>query len=339
MEVAVPDFPAPRRIALSGANAPAGSAWAIELDVHESGEASGRPPVVLCHGFPELAYSWRHQLPVLAAAGFRAIAPDQRGYGSSSAPTEIEAYGLGQLCGDLADLLDALEIERAVFVGHDWGGFLAWAMPVLFPERCAGVVGVCTPYTPFPTTTLLQQLFGPDPEMMYMLWFQEPGVAEAVMDPRARMVFEKLMRGGTDPAVMAEQGFARKQGANFNPFRNIEEIGLHGEPVLGPDELDVYATTYERTGFRGGINWYRNIDANAAAYPTVGQAALDLPTLMICAEWDPALPPALARHMPDKCSDLEMVTVSRAGHWVQQEFPDRVNDILVDWLTRRFSGD
>ena len=332
------DFPQPTRVELSGSNAPAGSSWKIALDVHEAGRSNDGVPVVFCHGFPELAYSWRHQLPAVADAGFRAIAPDQRGYGGSTSPSEVEAFGLGQLCGDLADLLDALEIERAVFVGHDWGGFLAWAMPVLFPDRCAGVAGVCTPYTPFPTTDLLKQLFGPDPDNLYMLWFQDEGVAESVMDSKARMIFEKLTRGGTDPATMAAQGFGRERGSNFNPFKNIESLGTHGDAVLSRDELDVYVSTFERTGFAGGINWYRNIDTNAETYPAVGSQHLDLPALMICAEWDPALPPSLARHMPDMCSDLEMTTIDKAGHWVQQEFPDQVNQVLVDWLTRRFGN-
>ena len=123
--------------------APRANQGSIDLTVHETGEG---PAVVFCHGFPELAYSWRHQLPAVAAAGFRAIAPDQRGYGDSSAPPNISDYGLTELTGDMAGLLDALEIDRAIFVGHDWGGFVAWAMPLLYPDRTAGVVGVCTPY-------------------------------------------------------------------------------------------------------------------------------------------------------------------------------------------------
>ncbi len=329
-------FPLPVHHTLSGANAPAtGSSTPIRLAVHEAGVGTDRPPVVLCHGFPELAYSWRHQLPALADAGFRAIAPDQRGYGDSSIPEEIDRYGLGDLCGDLADLLDALEIDRAVFVGHDWGGFVAWAMPVLFPERCAGVVGVCTPYTPFPTTDFLRSVFGDDPEQMYMLWFQEPGVAESVLDRDPRLVFEKLTVGGTDPVELASRGLSR-EGSSFNPFIDLASLPAVGEAILNDEELDHYASTFARTGFRGGINWYRNIDVNAVAFPDVGTRHLDLPSLMICSEWDPALPPALAASMHDRCSDLEVHTVGKTGHWVQQEAPEQVNDLLVDWLTRRF---
>ncbi|HMX65998.1 MAG TPA: alpha/beta hydrolase, partial [Microthrixaceae bacterium] len=306
----------------------------IQLAVHELGDGGDRPPVVLCHGFPELAYSWRHQLPAIADAGFRAIAPDQRGYNRSSAPEAIDAYGLGRLCGDLADLLDVLEIDRAVFVGHDWGGFVVWAMPILFPERCAGVAGVCTPYTPFPGTEFLRSMFGND-EDMYMLWFQEPGVAEAVLDRDPRKVFEKLMVGGVDTASLLERGIWA-EGMSFNPFKDLDSVPVLAERVATDEEIDVYAEAFGRTGFRGGINWYRNIDANAAAFPEVGTRPLELPTLMICSEWDPALPPALAANMPNLCSDLEMATVPRTGHWVQQEDPESVNDLLVDWLSRRF---
>ena len=157
----------------------------LVLSVHHAGEG---PAVVMCHGFPELAYSWRHQLPALVGAGFRVIAPDQRGYGGSGAPSRVEDYDLLKLSGDLVGLLDALEIEKAVFSGHDWGGFVAWAMPVLHPDRCLGVIGVNTPYVAFPTTDMLRAVF-PDPEKMYMLWFQQVGVAEgsgSVTDPLPR---------------------------------------------------------------------------------------------------------------------------------------------------------
>lgn len=327
-----------RRVALSGANAPDGSTTPIELDLLDVGRSEGtRPAVVLCHGFPELSHSWRHQLGALEAAGFRGIAPDQRGYGDSTAPEAIDQYGIAHLCGDLADLLDAEGLDRAVFVGHDWGGLVAWAMPVLFPDRCAGVVGICTPYIPFATTEAFRRVFGDDPENFYMLWFQEPGVAEAEMDRNVRPIFEKLMRGGIDPAVAGTRSLdGGDPAAGFNPFKFINELGTYGEPVMSPEDLEVYVSTFERTGFRGGINWYRNFDANAAQYPQVGTVPLDLPTLMIRAELDPALPPAMADHMPRICSDLEMTTIEGAGHWVQQERPEEVNEILLDWLARRF---
>ncbi len=310
---------------------------AVRLSVHvaDGDPERRRPPVVFCHGFPELAYSWRHQLTAVADAGFTAVAPDQRGYGASSRPADIGAYRMDRLCGDLVGILDHLDAERAVLVGHDWGGFVAWAMPVLHPERCAGVVGVCTPYLPFPTTDLLRALFGED-ERMYMLWFQEPGVAESVLDPRARMVFEKLLRGGVEPERLEALRSGSDTPIDANPFLHLEALDPIGPQVVEPGEVDHYATVFERTGFAGGINWYRNIDANAAAFPGLGTTPLHLPTLMLSAAWDPALRPELAAGMPELCDDLEMHIVERAGHWVQQEDPATVNRLLVDWLHRRF---
>ncbi|HOT78880.1 MAG TPA: alpha/beta hydrolase [Microthrixaceae bacterium] len=306
----------------------------IELSVHEQGTG---PAVVFSHGFPELAYSWRHQLPAVAAAGFRAIAPDQRGYGGSTAPEPVAAYGMDQLTGDLVRLLDELGLDQAVFVGHDWGGFVVWAMGVLHPERCAGIVGVCTPYLPFPGTDFLKMLVDGDVERQYMLWFQEPGVAEREMDPRARVLFEKLMVGGVDPRIIAERAMADGK-LNMNPFIDLDGLEPLGESIADADVVDHYASVFERTGFRGGINWYRNVDANSAAHPEVGTTVLSMPTLMLCAEWDPALPPALAAGMPNVCSDFETHTIPKAGHWVQQESPDAVNELLLDWLQRRFGS-
>jgi pimeloyl-ACP methyl ester carboxylesterase len=303
----------------------------INLAVHELGEG---PAVIFCHGFPELAYSWRHQLPAVAAAGFRAIAVDQRGYAESSAPSAVVDYGLTELSGDMAGLLDALGLKRAVFVGHDWGGFVAWAMPVLYPERTAGVIGVCTPYMAIPPTSVMRTMVGGDDERHYILWFQEPGRAESVMDKKVRLIFDRLMRAPQSPEETAKRVMA--SGAlNFNPFRRIDELVPDTAPIVTPEELAVYVAAFEKTGFRGGINWYRNIDRNSRELPQIGTAKLSLPALMITAEWDAALPPRLADGMPALCSDLETTQIARAGHWVQQEFPNEVNAAIVGWLKRR----
>jgi microsomal epoxide hydrolase/non-specific protein-tyrosine kinase len=324
-------FPRARRVRLPEHLGALGSdIAAIELSVHEAGTG---PSVVMCHGFPELAYSWHHQLATLAEGGFRAIVPDMRGYGASDSPDAVEAYDLEHLTADMVGLLDALDIEKAVFAGHDWGGFVAWAMPVLYPERTLGAIGVNTPNFPFPTTTLYRSLVDAD-DKMYILWFQEPDVAERFLDERTRIVFEKLMRR----AVPLEETLAQaeRDGVDLNPFLRIDALGLLGEPLLTPVELDYYTRAYQNAGFRGGINWYRNIDRNAERLPGVGTTKLRLPSLMITAEWDPALTPALAAGMPTICSDLEMHMIERCGHWTQQEKPEELSGLMLDWLTRRF---
>jgi pimeloyl-ACP methyl ester carboxylesterase len=309
-----------------------GNQPSISLTVHEAGDG---PAVVFCHGFPELAYSWRHQLPAVAAAGFHAIAPDQRGYADSSAPHSVTDYGLTELTGDMAGMLDALKIDRAIFVGHDWGGFVAWAMPLLYPERTAGVVGVCTPYMAIPPTSVMRAMVNGKDERMYILWFQEPGQAESVMDSKARLIFDRLMRAPLSPEESAKRAMASGE-LDMNPFRRIEELKPETATIVTREELDTYVNAYEKSGFRGGINWYRNIDRNSREHPEIGVKKLDLPCLMITAEWDGALPPRMAAGMPALCSDLEMHNIERAGHWVQQEFPDEVNRTIVDWLGRRF---
>jgi len=222
-----------------------------------------------------------------------------------------------------------------VFAGHDWGGFVSWAMPVMHPQRCLGAIGVNTPYVPFPTTARLRKAFSED-ERLYILWFQRPGVAEAVLDQHPRLVFEKLMvRGVPARASLVQAG---KAGGDFNPFRRIETLKPLGAPLLSAEEIDVYEKAYASRGFRGGINWYRNVDRNAERFPDVSTKPISLPCLMITAEWDAALPPDMAKHMPALCSDLEMHMIRECGHWTQQEKPEELNRLMIDWLQRRFAA-
>ena len=328
-------FPAARRFHLPPLRLPAGSTEpGIGLSVHEAGAG---PAIVFSHGFPELGYSWRHQFAPLVAAGYRVIAPDQRGYGASDAPAPIAAYDIHHLCGDLASLLDVLEIEKAVFVGHDWGGFVVWAMPYLHPDRVAGVVGVNTPLmtrSPMPPTQMMRMLVGGRDEKFYILWFQQPGVAEAVLDADPGLVFEKLLRTG----VPMEE-VAKRLAADFdlNPFRRLAELEPMGELIGTAAERAHYTDVFSRTGFRGGINWYRHFDRNWETVPEMGARPIDVPSLMVCAEWDPALRPEMASGMPALCRDLETVTIERCGHWTQQERPDELNRILIDWLRRKIA--
>ena len=328
-------FPAPRRVTLPALRLPDGSTEpGIALSVHESGAG---PAVVMSHGFPELGYSWRHQFAPLAAAGFRAIAPDQRGYGASDKPEPIASYDIHHLCGDLVGLLDALEIEKAVFVGHDWGGFVVWAMPYLHPDRVAGVVGVNTPLTPrppMPPTQLMRAMVGGQDEKLYILWFQKPGVAEAVLDADPGLVFEKLLRGGVP---MEELAARVGPEMDMNPFRRLAEVESFGAPIGDDAERAHYTEVFRKSGFRGGINWYRNFDRNWETAPDIGAKPIDVPSLMVCAAWDPVLRPEMASGMPALCRDLETVTIERCGHWTQQERPDELNRILIEWLRRKLA--
>jgi pimeloyl-ACP methyl ester carboxylesterase len=329
----VTSMPRPARVAL-----PDRGHGAVTLSVHQAGPESATTAVVFSHGFPELGYSWRYQLPALAQAGYRVVAPDQRGYGASDAPESVEAYVLDAMCSDLDSLCAALGVERAIFVGHDWGGAVTWAMPALHPERVAGVVGVCTPFMQFPTTAFLKMLVDGEIDRQYMLWFQEPGVAEAAMEPHIDRMFRGLMGGGLSPEEAMGRAFADGK-LDMNPFRDMATLEGANHPIVSDAEIQHYIDVFTASGLRGGINWYRNLDRNSELYPAIGNDDPGVPCLMVCAEWDPVLSPALAANMPNQIADLEMYTIPKAGHWVQQETPAPLNGHLLDWLQRRFPVD
>jgi pimeloyl-ACP methyl ester carboxylesterase len=325
------EFPSAKRVTVS----PEGADEQITLSVHEVSSASGQgcPAVVFCHGFPDLAYGWRNQLGAVAATGFRAIAPDQRGYGASSAPDSVDAYGLTELTGDLVGMLDALEIERAFFVGHDWGGFVAWAMPVLHPDRVLGVAGLCTPYMPFPSVARHLEAVGGDVDRQYVAWFQEPGLAETEMDLNVRTILERILRTGV-PLEEAIRHAISDGKLNMNPFRNSQAWPILGDALGSPADLDHYCSAYTNSGFRGGVNWYRNGDRNLVEHPGISQEKLDIPCLMLTAEWDPGLRPEFAAGMDALCSDLEIHLIEKAGHWIQQEAHRQVTEYLIGWLKK-----
>jgi len=303
----------------------------IQMRIAEAGEG---PLVVLCHGFPESWYSWRHQLPALAAAGYHAVAPDMRGYGGTDRPDPIEAYTVMHLVGDMVGLLDACGEQQAVIVGHDWGSIVAWNAALIRPDRFRAVVGMSVPYfprLPMRPTELFKAAAGDS--FMYILYFQDPGKAEAELDPRARETMRKILYSGSGSAPV--EGIRRdlpRTAGFLDGMREPDKLPAW----LREEDLDFYAAEFERTGFRGGINWYRNFDRNWETAPRVGAAKIEIPCLMVTAEWDPVLRPEMAAGMPDLIPDLETASIPRCGHWTQQEKPEELNRILVDWLQRRF---
>lgn len=315
-------FPEPRYVTANG----------LRMAVYEQGQGV---PVVLCHGFPELAYSWRHQVGQLAAAGYRVIAPDMRGYGRTERPADISAYDVHHLTDDLAGLMDALGIERAVFCGHDWGGAVVWAMPRAHPERVLGIIGVNTPDTrrpPADPVAILRKRFS---ERMYMVVFQKPGEAEALFEADvARTMRFFFRRHRMPPAVLDDPARRPRLLALVDAFAKPEaEWG--GEPLLDDTELATYVAAFRESGFAGGLNWYRNLTRNwetTAEWPQ----AIDVPCLMISAEHDVVLRPAAAEPMHGWIADLERHTLPDCGHWTQAEQPDALNRLLLDWLQRRF---
>jgi len=307
----------------------------IDMAYYEAGPREG-VPIVLCHGFPELAFSWRHQLKALADAGRWVIAPDQRGYGGSSRPAAVTDYDMEHLTGDMAGLLDHLGVERAIFVGHDWGGIVVWQLPLMHPERVAGVIGLNTPFlprAPADPILIMRNRFGPD---MYIVWFQTLGEADGVLAADVDKTMRFFMRRPRALQAAAEP----PEGGSTFAFKHLlaqwDGADYETDAFLTPAELSAFVDAFKRTGFTGGINWYRNFTRNwerAAGLPT----RIDgLPCLMITAEKDPVLAPAMAEPMPAFIGDLETHMVEGSGHWTQQEKPDEVNRLILDWLDRRF---
>jgi pimeloyl-ACP methyl ester carboxylesterase len=283
----------------------------IELSVLEEGEG---PLVVLCHGFPELAYSWRRQLPALLGAGFRVAAPDLRGFGASSAPRDADAYDVLTLCADLTGLLEALGEERAVFVGHDWGASLVWHLALLHPERVRAVVGLSVPFTPrapAPPIEILRANVGED---FYIVWFQQPGVADEALARDVRRTLTTSRQWTSE--------WAREDGTP--PQR---------PQWLSEEELGVYVEAFERTGFTGGLNWYRNIDRNWELLAPYAERRIEPPAMFLTGERDPVRMFMPAETLDGWVEDLRAkVLVPGAGHWVQQEAPEAVNAALLEFL-------
>lgn len=307
----------------------------VELAYYEAGPRDGLP-IVLCHGFPELAFSWRHQIKALADAGRWVIAPDQRGYGLSSKPGAVTDYDIDHLTGDIVGLLDHLGVDKAILCGHDWGGIVVWQAPLIHPDRVAGVIGLNTPFiprAPADPIAILRNRFGPD---MYIVWFQTPDEPEAVLgaDPDKTMRF--FMR--RPAALTAAVAQPNTSGSTF-AFKDLLR-GWDGktgaEPLLTPDELAVFVEAFRDGGFHGPVSWYRNFTRNWARAETLPARIDGLPCLMITAELDAVLTPEMAEPMKAFVGDLETHMVRGSGHWTQQEKPEEVNRLMLDWLARRF---
>jgi pimeloyl-ACP methyl ester carboxylesterase len=313
----------------------------IHLNIAEQGEG---PPVLLCHGFPESWYSWRHQIDALAAAGFHAIAPDMRGYGKSDRPEAIDQYTIFHLVGDLVGLLDALEVPTAVIVGHDWGATIAWQAARLRPDRFRAVVALSVPFRPrgpVPPTSVMPRTAD---AQFYQLYFQEPGVAEAELERDPRTTVRNMLYGAS-----GEGAAIRAAAVSRGAAPSIGMVPRGGGMMQGPGapstlpawlseaDIDFYAGEFKRSGFRGPLNYYRNTDRNWELMATFTGVKVTVPALYVAGDRDmvvsfPGTAELLAnlKQFVPALRNIQMLP--GCGHWTQQERPGEVNAAIIDFI-------
>lgn len=315
----------------------------VVLPVYRSGpdhRDADKPSVVFLHGWPDLAITWKHQMEHLAALGYPVFAPDQRGYGKSSRPAGKENYTAEKLTGDLAGLLDHYGIDKAVFVGHDWGAILLWHMPFYQGHRVLGYAGLAVPlmkHYPLDPVSLFQSRFG---DKMYIVRFQTEGACEPVLEKDLEATFKFFHR---------RPGEGKSVGGNFSfSVESLDLISLleagedawGGVQLMDDDELAYYVNAYKESGFTGPLHWYRNMRENWEAQKQFlvdgALPKVESPCLMITAELDRACPPSLADGMEDMCEPFERIDLMGCGHWLTVERTPEVNSALEGWLKEHF---
>lgn len=303
------NFPTPTFVDVNG----------VTLEVFEAGQENRGNPIVLCHGWPEHAFSWRYQMPALAAAGYHVIAPNQRGYGNSSCPSEVTEYDISHLTGDLVALLDHFGYDDAIFVGHDWGANVVWSMGLLHPLRVKKIINLALPYQlrgEMPWIEMMETSFGPD---NYFVHFnRQPGVADAVLDANADRFLRNLFRKNVPPA-QPEPGMMM--------INLAQAADAAGEPVMNDADRAVFVAAFEQNGFTGSINWYRNMDRNwqilADVHPIIRK-----PALMVYGEHD-MIPKS--ENLSEFVPGVDVASLN-CGHWIQQELPEETTKAILDWL-------
>jgi pimeloyl-ACP methyl ester carboxylesterase len=306
------EFPEPTMISVNG----------VELEVFEVGREHRGRPIVLCHGWPEHAFSWRHQMPALADAGYHVIVPNQRGYGRSSKPSEVTDYDVEHLTGDLVALLDHFGYDDATFVGHDWGAMVVWWLALLHPDRVDGVIALSMSYMDRgerPWVEAMEEMLGDD---FYFVDFnRRPGVADAALEANTARFLRNLYRKNV-PIAVPEPG---------NAMVDLAEADTPlGDPIMSDRELAVFVAAFESSGFTSNINWYRNVDRNWHLLADV-DPNIDQPALMIYGARDLV---ARNERLADVVPNVTEVELD-CGHWIMDEMPDATNRAILTWLERQ----
>lgn len=314
-------FPTPRYIKNDG----------FRLALYEAGPKDG-PVLLLVHGWPEMAYSWKHQIAAFSKAGYRVVAMDVRGFGKSDAPLGVEHYGIAQIVGDVEAVLDDLGVRSVCLVGHDWGGIIVWHCARMLQARVSHVISLCTPHVrraPADPIKIFRKRHGD--EHYFVHFVDRPGEADALFasDPDA---FFRLMFQKTPPGTKITSGMFHTP-ARFKAF--LDTGAPDGRAVLSKRDRTVYAKAYALSGFHGGLNLYRNTTPNWELAEGLSEKIVQ-PTLMISARDDLFLPPEFADQMEGIVPDLERHVIEDCGHWMMWEKPDEANALMLEWLSRRF---
>jgi pimeloyl-ACP methyl ester carboxylesterase len=312
----------------------------IGMSVVEQGDG---PAVLFCHGFPETSHAWRHQVSALAKAGYRAIAPDMRGYGGTERPDGIDEYTVFHMVGDMIALLDALGEPTALIVGNDWGATVAWQAAQMRPDRFCGVVALGVPMMGQPPVRPTQIFPQNEESLLYTLYFQDPGVAETEFDSNPRRALRKILF-----AASGDAGPRKLGDSTPNPFGMVSR--RHGllDPLPDPrempawlsdDDLEVFVEAFTKSGFRGGLNYYRNLDRNWQLQASLAGTKVMAPALFMAGERDTGLQiPGMTdiiKAMPTLVPHLaESLIVPGGGHWLPQERPDQVGAAIIDFADR-----
>ena len=304
----------------------------VELRIAEEGNG---PLIVLVHGWPELWYSWRHQIGPLAAAGYRVVAPDVRGYGGSAKPHAVEAYAMTELMGDLTGLIDALGEDKAILVGHDWGAPICWNTAALRPDKVAAIAALSVPYRKRAAVSQIdiwKKIYAG--KFFYQLYFQEEGTVEAEVEADMRTALRKIYYSISGDAPSLDSWLDRPaEGGLLDAMVDPDPF----PPWMTPADLDYFVAAFEAGGFRGPINRYRNQRRDFESLPEMNAAPVHQPSCFIAGEKD-----VVRRFVPgydvyegieNNCTDFRFKRIiAGAGHWVQQEKPAAVNEALLEFL-------
>lgn len=307
----------------------------IQMHIAEAGQGA---PVIFCHGFPETGYSWRHQIGPIADAGWHVIVPDQRGYGGTDCPQEIKAYDILNLVADIVGLVQSLGNVSAAIIGNDWGSIVAAHCALLRPDIFKTVCLLSVPYIPrqwgkHPPTEVMRRIY--KEKQFYQVYFQEPGVAEAELekDTRKSLLTMLYSLSGNVPRE-------KRWRYLIEPSERLLDSGTTPETLpdwLSEKDLESYVNDFSRTGFRGGLNWYRNIDRNWRLTAFLTGIKISQPSLFLAGESDPILElyrnfeSSLEKSMPNL---KEKAILKNVGHWSPQEDPSSVNRHLIEFLSR-----